>query len=342
MERLILRRKRRRQTEFRNREYLILRSAYQCMLNEVRRCSVETGGAMVGVFHQGFVIVLMAGAGGDDAVRKPTLFKTDVAADRHCLERARSQFGPAAGVVGGYHKHPSGMSHFSGQDLAQAREMKRHYPDQACFLVAIFTEMPPNSEPQLFLYGIDDPNGNLEPLECEIVDDNDPRVAEALRSAPGIVPLRNTQFWTDPQFSFHENSIGRARIRDDVAALKSFDLNVNVGQRPNQRGLIVLIQLSHGPMEIRLPAEYPLNPPRVILPNRGEFRDLDVVRHWNSSRTLLDVIRESLQILQCPRCANRHLSPEMPQTRKGSCARSDSNRVVLPAAGHAQDRRVRG
>jgi proteasome lid subunit RPN8/RPN11 len=284
---------------------LICESAQKTMLAEVIDSPVETGGVMVGIADP--PVIVSAGAGGEKAIRRATMFKGDTDADLRCLTQVRERFGEQCVVVGDYHKHPNGMSGFSGVDLRQAQELADEYADGKVFLVGIFAEGCPDPQPNLFLYGIHSNDKQLKPVEYEIVSDDDPRVLEVLRTAAVVPSVRDTDFWHDAEFRFYENSIGRARINDDLDDLRQHGWAVQVSRVKSDNSLRVSVQVPEELIELRLPPEYPLNPPRVFL-SADELTGLQDVMNWNSERSLTAIVAQGLEIASCPRCRRRHLA----------------------------------
>jgi len=284
---------------------LICRTPYETMLREVEPSPVETGGQMVGIPDP--PVVLAAGAGGRNAIREATCFKGDTEADRACLDAARRRFGPKVVITGYYHKHPGNMSSFSGQDLRQARELVGQFGDGKPLLVAIYARPRDDSKLKLFLYAIQSAQGNLEPVRYEIVEDHDKRVLAALTQAPVVPSIRSVEFWTAEDFCFYENAVGRKRIVTDISDLRRGNWQVTPVRAPGERSLRLIAKSNGWMLELRLPVEYPLNPPRVFLQGKWELGNLDVIRRWSSDCRLLDVVREATQVLSCPRCRRRHV-----------------------------------
>lgn len=283
----------------------ICKSAQQTMLREVRGSPVETGGVMVGIADP--PIIVEAGSGGKNAIREAARFSGDTEADRACLERARRKHGEQISITGYFHKHPQGMSGWSGQDLSQAREITREFDDGKLVLVGIFTEKGHDPEPRLFLYGISSPDGELESVEYEVVPDDDASVRNALAKAVVIPEIKDSDFWSDSAFRFYENPIGRDRLRQELDELRQRGWTVTVGRVGRETGLRVQAKRRGKSLEARLPREYPINPPRLFLNGQGELIGLDFLRQWNSDRSLADLFQLGALVVTCPRCRRQHL-----------------------------------
>jgi hypothetical protein len=275
------------------------------MEEEARKSPVETGGVLVGLAEP--AIVLAAGKPGENSVRNAVLFKGDVAADGECLMHARKVFGDKVHVVGYWHKHPAGMTVFSGQDLHQARESASGFGDGKPLLVIILTEESSRGRLGTYPYMLRNAQDTLRPIVHEAIDVDDPRIQEALRKAPAMPDLHQGGFWDLAEFQFFQNAVGKAWLQQDLDRVRKAGWEVTVG-RAKKDGLLVATFVRAGrTLQGRFPRECPLNPPRMFSSDRREFAELRALREWSSSRSLVEVLAECVEVLTCPRCARIHL-----------------------------------
>lgn len=202
------------------------------------------------------------------------------------------------------------MGRFSLRDTQQAREFSRVFGDGKLLLVAIFSVIGLEEEPRLFLYGLCRPNEELMPVAYEIVKDDDERVHNAIVSAPVVPDVEDTDFWSDEDFSFYKNSVGRDRLQDELDELRRKDWAVEVYRRHRDPELRVAILTNGHKIEAVLPREYPLNPPRLFVKGAGELLHLEPLRQWNSGRSMIEVVQLAVRVLGCPECRRRHLKED--------------------------------
>jgi hypothetical protein len=275
------------------------------MEEEARTSPMETGGVLVGLAEP--PIVLAAGKPGENSVRNSVLFKGDVAADRECLMYARKMFGDKVYVVGYWHKHPAGMTVFSGQDLHQARESASGFGDGKPLLVLILTEGPDTRELRTYPYVLHNIEDDLHSVKYEVVAIEDSRIQEALRKAPAMPDVHQGGFWDLEDFQFFQNAVGKAWLQDDLDRVRKAGWEITVG-RAKKDGLLVATFIRGGrALQGRFPREFPLNPPRLFSSDRREFVELRSLREWSSSRSLVEVLEECIEVLTCPRCSRIHV-----------------------------------
>lgn len=278
---------------------LIIHAAYEQMMATVKSSPVEIGSIVMGVIAQHIVIVAV-GRPGEHSIQESVRFVHDLAEDQKCLEEQRQKHGQKIVILGGFHKHPSGMHWFSSQDNQQAQEIFTQNGDGKPVLIGILAENVRGPAPHLFLYILTSANGRLTPFAYEIVTPSDARVKTALKSASVIPEQTAAGFWDDAQFQFYRNPIGRERIRTELAALRKRGWNVSTIRNAQTKQFVLKLHRNTRQFFLMLPAEYPLNPPRLYDTTGFEVIGLPPLLQWNSDRCISAVIEQYCNTIITP------------------------------------------
>ncbi|MGC9454943.1 MAG: Mov34/MPN/PAD-1 family protein [Phycisphaerae bacterium] len=301
-----------------DRRILICSSAADRILREAQSSEVETGGVLAGVLNP--VTIVAAGQAGPEAVRTAASYSGDVEADREELAQARREFGQSVVIVGYWHKHPDGMSSYSGQDLQQARELVRAFDDDRPLIVVIVARPHRAKAPKMYGYRICSPQDRLSKNEIRQVEDDAECVREALRNAPAVPETVGNGFWQQEDFQFYTNTVGRQRIRSELSRLRGQGWAVTAMRSRHDGRMFAECRRGEKTFQLRFPAEFPLNPPRVSLATDNQrLTGLSSLREWNSGSCLSELLAECEQVISCPRCRRVHLRESIQQeTSHGS------------------------
>lgn len=287
-------------------EIRITRSAQKRIRKLAERCPIETGGLLAGIADP--PTITAAGEPGPGAVRTAASYSGDVETDRRELAAARRRFGESVVIVGYWHKHPDGMGRFSGQDLRQARELDEAFGDGNGLVVLIIERSGRRQALRLHAYGLQSNDKQLTARKLTVVDDEAECVRQALAGAPVLPDTDEGGFWEEASFQFYANPVGRQRIRQELAALRKAGWVVTTTRPRGQRGLVVECKRGGEAIQLRFPAEFPVNPPRAhVFGGRRRVVGLRAVREWNSDGSLAELLTECCQVLACDRCRRRHL-----------------------------------
>ncbi|QDT42559.1 hypothetical protein Pan241w_26440 [Gimesia alba] len=280
---------------------LIVRSAFDQMLATVKSSPVEIGSILLGVIAE-HIVVMAVGKPGENSIQEAVRFVHDPAEDQKCLQEQRQKHGQKIAILGGFHKHPSGMHWFSSQDNQQAQEIFMQNGDGKPVLIGIWAEAVRGPEPHLFLYILESENGRLTPVGYDIVTPSDSRVAGALKDAPVFPEQSINGFWEDTQFQFYHNSVGRERIRNELATLRKQGWKVQTIRKAKTKKLILSLHRDTRQFLVMLPPEFPLNPPRIYDLAGFEVLGLHALMQWNSDRCIAAIIEQYGQIFISPLC----------------------------------------
>lgn len=160
----------------------------------------------------------------------------------------------------------------------------------------------------MYGYQICSAHDRLSKQEIKLVEDDAECVREALRNAPVIPETASSGFWQQEDFQFYTNPVGRQRIRSELDQLRCQGWKVTTMRDRNDGGMIA--ECTHGGpvLQLRFPAEFPLNPPRVFLAaDNQHLTGLNNLREWNSGSFLAELLAECEQVISCPRCRRMHV-----------------------------------
>jgi len=98
-------------------------------------------------------------------------------------------------------------------------------------------------------------------------------------------------FWSDPAFNFIKTTVGKNRIKEEVAGLEQAGFEVD-SLRANGRAFISL-RIREWELICIPPREFPLTPPRLFWKhNNIELLNLGPQLRWNSDCSLLDIVAD--------------------------------------------------
>jgi proteasome lid subunit RPN8/RPN11 len=274
-----------------NNEILIVSDAWKSIRADSMSFTVETGGILVGTLGDPISIV-DAGISGENSVHHPVQFTSDPIADKKCLEEANKRYGKRIVTVGWWHKHPYGSDRPSGGDLQQVSELSKEYNDGKPVLMGIVTQRGRWNKGtiSLRLYSLGD-NKNLIEYDWKLVLSSNSHLRAAIENASMLPETKPSSFWTDSDFRFHLNPIGRNQLR-------TAGFRVTSGQRKEDKNMIM--DVSDGRISLRFvfPPEFPLNPPAVYAGPANRLFTLHTLHQWNSLCTLVEVAREARDSLK--------------------------------------------
>ena len=268
---------------------LVTDSAYRAMIADAEaHPTVETGGILVGTGKQ--PVILGAGTGGENAVREPARFSSDLVHDRRFLDEVRSIWGESAVAIGYWHRHPNGMTRASSTDQDQASQLNQAWDDGAINLVAIVTKS--GFKYKLYLYGIRRGENQLSPQAYRVVPDDADCVRNRLEQAVHYPPVcEDASYWMDAGFQSYETPIVRQRLSNDVAEIRrDFCADVVSYRGPDGRLLRLDIRMpDEETLTLIIPPEYPMNPPRVFV-GGIDVTHTTGAEYWNSTCRLTDLL----------------------------------------------------
>lgn len=278
-------------------DILIAYDAAKEIIRDSRNFDVETGGILAGTLGNPITIV-GAGGSGENSVHHSVQYTSDPEADRKCLENANRKYGSQILTAGWWHKHPSGFDRPSSGDSMQVQQLSREYNDGKPVLMGIVTRCPRSFSDKINLriYSLNG-SGELVEHSWKLVADTDKTLLKAINNAKAVPATKNSTFWTDPEFRFHLNPVGRARIIHERNQLKEAGWQVITGQRRKDKAFTM--DLSDGTFEIRLvfPSEFPLNPPAVFVEEGRRLAGLNRLKDWNSLDSITSIVEESKNLL---------------------------------------------
>lgn len=269
---------------------------------------IETGGILVGTLSEPITIVA-AGEPGSNAVHNAAYFTTDPAADKSCLEQAKSIYGSSIEPVGYWHKHPLGFDKPSGGDVQQAHQLASEFNDQRPVIMGIVNRKPRiiTASTTLQLYSIDSKKQLIQ-HNWRIVAGKSKRIMEVISKAPNRPSTKLTDYWKDKNFQSYLNPVGRDRIKQDIERLRKAHWQVNIGRIKFNNLLIIDIFDGLSKLRFLLPPEFPLNPPTVFSGNGKCFHGLEAISQWNSTVSLLEIAENAASIMHCKNCSKYHLA----------------------------------
>jgi len=286
------------------KKHLVTYDAIKVIQQDSKQFTVETGGILIGTLGNPITIVA-AGVSGENSQHHATSFTSDSQADRECLATARRKYGNGVGVVGWWHKHPSGFESPSQGDCRQVQFLMDEYNDGKPVLMGIVNKSSgiAGSKFSLRLFSLD---SNGQPLEhpWKRVSGSNKELLKAVREAPQKPETQNIEFWKNPDFQFYLNPIGRDRIVREVRALKQAGWSVTTTRRKSDR--VMLLDLTKGSIQLCLefPPEFPLNPPAVLTCGR-RLVDLEILQEWNSLCRLTELAEYAEGIVNSKHCSKR-------------------------------------
>lgn len=286
------------------KQVLITFSASRSVIKQSRLCDVETGGVLAGTTKP--LTIVAAGSPGVNSIHQATRFTSDPEADKACLTEAIRQYGESIVPVGWWHKHPSGFKEPSSGDCNQAQQLAKEYGDRQPVLMGIVNQQPKliRHKTTLYLYSIDT-SGNLVEHDWKLVSSKNEQLLNAVRKAPVVPETRPSNYWTEIDFQFYLNPIGRVRIKQELENLRKAGWEVEVNRSKHNQLLILNITKSKRKLRFVLPPEFPLNPPTVLTANGRPFLKLETLSQWNSQCGLLDAATEGARIMRCSRCSKQ-------------------------------------
>jgi len=284
---------------------LITYDVTRTMIRGSRDSALETGGVLAGTLGDPITIVA-AGSPGDNSVHRATQYTSDPVADRKCLEQSREIYGDRIVVVGWWHKHPSGFDRPSSGDCHQIEQLQAEYKDDKPVLMGIVNQIPRlvGSKTTLRLYSTGSTE-NLIEYDWTLVTRKNRDLLIAIDKAPAKPATRKTDFWTDRNFQFYLNPVGRERITQEIEGLRNAGWQVRTSRSKQNQALILDIFRSSGTLRFVLAPEFPLNPPSVLTTDSRRFTGLGTLNQWNSHDRLTDVATEALSAVNCDRCQRR-------------------------------------
>lgn len=275
-----------------NNNILITYDAAKAIIRDSKNFDVETGGILAGTLGDPITIV-DAGTSGENSVHHSVQYTSDPVSDRKCLKNAKNKYGNQIVSTGWWHKHPSGFDRPSGGDCMQVQQLSREYNDNRPVLMGIVTRCQRsfNNKINLRIYSLNS-SGALVEHSWKMVPKTGRAILNAINNAQTIPETKDSSFWTDLEFRFHLNPIGRARIIQERNQLKEAGWQVVTGQRKNDNAFTM--DISDGVDELRFvfPPEFPLNPPVVFIDKVRRMTGLNTFREWNSLIPLTVVVQE--------------------------------------------------
>jgi proteasome lid subunit RPN8/RPN11 len=285
-------------------EVLITFKASRNIIKQSRQCDVETGGILVGTLQP--ITIVDAGSPGENAIHRAAQFTSDPETDKAHLAQAREQFGEQIRLVGWWHKHPAGFIRPSSGDCSQAMQLAGEYNDGLPVLMGIVNR-PRKSvrhKTTLHLYSID-PEGELMEYEWKLISCSNNELLDAIRKAPIAPELTAKNYWTDSDFQFYLNPIGRERIKRELKDLKKAGWYVQTARRKQDKALVLDTLMGLNKLCLVLPPEFPINPPTVFTAEGRQFMGLETLSQWNSHHRLSEVVAEAAAVLRCSRCSKQ-------------------------------------
>ena len=271
-------------------------SAFEAIKAECLRRNTETGGLLIGTAKESAIVrATVPGAGAELAMSH---FRADVEEDQRQLDLSIRQSKGKLKNLGYWHLHPGGYSSPSQGDLAQARELVKGHPgneENAWILVLIANVVNTAGPEPVALYGYCIAKGDVDfsAVQLLVVDDDADEIKSALAHEPAMIVPQDTDYWSDPEFQFYATGTGRTRLVEDMETLTAVGYSAQ-GKRATS-GQSLFIDASKNGLTFRcfLPAEYPLNPPRIVwLPSGQEIKGLATISGWNSDCDLASALGE--------------------------------------------------
>lgn len=256
-----------------------------------RICETETGGVLVGTRKR--PAVLFAGDPGPKARLHPASYSSDPEHDEELLEDAQKQYDGRVGLLGYWHKHPSGLNRPSDGDFSQARELLSALDDKPLPWLLVFIVDPAHPRGQnIFPYVLISSENEFRPLELTVVEEEDTDVRKALQAESlHVLPRDSRNFWNNPEFRFHLTPTGAQRLRQEKQQLEAAGYQVQIRQRKENRRVALTINGEDDSWLCVPPREYPLSMPRIFrLPDLDEESPFREYLVWNSDLTLTDCL----------------------------------------------------
>ena len=284
---------------------LITYNVARTIIRDSKNSAVETGGVLVGTLGDPMTIVA-AGSPGKNSVHCVTQYTSDPIADKKCLEQSQEIYGDRIVVVGWWHKHPSGFDRPSSGDCHQIGQLKAEYNDNKPVFMGIVNQIPrlARIKTTLRLYSTGSAENLIEHNWILVIRKNTD-LLNAINKAPARPAIKKTDFWTDKDFQFYLNPVGRERITQEIEGLRKAGWQVKTSRSKQDQVLILDIFRGSETLCFVLAPEFPLNPPSVFMTNGRRFRGLETLNQWNSHCRLTDVAAEALCIMNCNRCKRR-------------------------------------
>ena len=269
---------------------LITRDALRTIISDSKKHSVETGGILVGVFGEQWAIV-NAGKSGANSFHHAVQYTSDAQRDTLCLQNANEKFGDNILPLGWWHKHPGNFDKPSGGDCIQVRKLAAEYNDGKPVLMGIVNRYQSKGriKTTLKFYSLNQ-QGQLMEHPWRLVSSSNPELQAAIKS-PHKPNVRNTEFWQNEDFQFYLNPIGRQRIKKEIRQLKDAGWHVTTSRKKTSGVMVMDITDGLREITLKLPPEYPLNPP-IVFTGEYEIDSLDSLVRWNSLRNLLTIATE--------------------------------------------------
>jgi proteasome lid subunit RPN8/RPN11 len=279
-------------------DILITFGASRTFIQQARLCPVETGGILAGTASP--LTILDAGEPGPNATHEVTMFTSDPDMDTACLARSRQRYGERVMLLGWWHKHPVGLITPSSADWYQARQLAKEFNDGQPVLIGIVNRSPRGFryKTTLYLYTTRDHDAAIE-HPWKLVGSHSRELKSALRQAAVRPDVRETGYWQDKDFQFYLNPVGRARIRQDLAACRSRGWEVSTSRGAKDQILTVHLSDGLSALKMILPPEYPLNPPTVATVHGKPVEGVALLARWNSLSSLVDLASEAFARIRC-------------------------------------------
>jgi len=236
---------------------------------------VETGGVLLGLVNDH--IIMEAGRPGPESLNSAISFTPDVEHDRLLLAEAKKRH-PDIDYLGYWHKHPGGFDRPSNGDLQQARDTLADFGIGE-YILSIIAVVSPRFNFRGFI--LDNPRGDFREVQLETTDE----------VSHGFLRTPARDFWSDPAFNFIKTTVGKNRIKEEVAGLEQAGFEVD-SLRANGRAFISL-RIREWELICIPPREFPLTPPRLFWKhNNIELLNLGPQLRWNSDCSLLDIVAD--------------------------------------------------
>lgn len=265
----------------------------------------ETGGILIGPTPTDSAIFVTSatGPGPDSSKASRASWETDPVYLNEKLKAARDE-DASVNLRGFWHLHPDQLTGPSGQDLSEARNIlldTGHYRLNGELVMPIVTAT--NGRIVIHGYRITSEDLQFREMPMEVVSDRDEMVGL-------LLPAEETReleieadggFWVDVDWQFYRSAYGATRLEAEVNELE--DRGYEVTARLIDGGCCC-IEARKGengyPILFSLPREYPLNPPRVYLTQRGDVKELGVdgpsmLNRWSSELHLWELMESEIR-----------------------------------------------
>ncbi len=267
----------------------------------LRGQDTETGGLLIGTSVE--PTIFRATVPGPAAELSPGSFKADIETEQRYLDAALRDSNGRLKLDGYWHLHPGNYSSPSSGDLAQAKLLLNDFPNaaEAPWILVMIANLGDSSSVELHAYIYEKGSADFSPVEILPIGDDSKEAKAALAVEPSIIVTRETDYWRDPAFRFYVTDIGNARLRKEVEHLTEAGYAVVVKRETETQRLFIDISKDELALRCCLPAEYPLNPPSVLLlPSEKPVEAHCVLCAWNSECSLATVVEQiNTQTAKC-------------------------------------------